>query len=88
MKLWESAKNLIGLCAKIRHFKPGVQTSQFCFVWKFILVAFEQRDGIECSHGLPNQLGRVGALFILHLSITMVNYVGFSDFGIEHYVIH
>jgi len=58
------------------------------FVWKFILVAFEQRDGIECSHGLPNQLGRVGALFILHLSIPMVNYVGFSDFGIEHYVIH
>lgn len=71
MKLWESAKNLIGLCAKIRHFKPGVQTSQFC------LEVYEQRDGIECSHGLPNQLGRLGALFILHLSITMVNYVGF-----------
>ena len=58
------------------------------FVSKFILVAFEQRDGIESSHGLPNQLGRVGALFILHFSITVVNYVGFSDFGIEHYVIH
>ncbi len=42
MKLGESAKKLIGLCAKIPRFKPGVQNGQV--VWKSILVAFEQLD--------------------------------------------